>query len=82
MYSCSIPGRLELCDGLQDTGCSQGSCVLTWIYCAPDDTSPECRDLDFTDAAGGIIIFADHYDPCELIEEGEVEIEFIYVPQD
>lgn len=81
LYSCSIPGRLELCDGLQDTSCSQGSCVLTWIYCSPTDTSARCQGLDFTNAAGGIITFADHYDPCELIEEGEVEIEFLYVPK-
>jgi hypothetical protein len=83
LYSCSVSDRLELCDGLQDTGCSQGTCVLTWIYCAPDDPSPppQCQGLDFSDAAGGIITFADHYNPCELIEEGEVEIEFIYVPK-
>ena len=81
LHTCSIPGRLELCDGLQDNSCSQGSCVLTWIYCADAGSAPQCAGLDFSNAAGGIIIFADHYDPCELIEQGEVDIEFIYVPK-
>lgn len=82
LYSCSISDRLEVCDGLLDNSCSQGSCVLTWIYCVDAGSAPECAGLDFSNAAGGIITFADHYDPCELIEEGEVEIEFIYVPRD
>jgi hypothetical protein len=82
LYSCSIADRLETCTGPGDTSCSQGSCVLTWIFCADAGSAPECAGLDFTNAAGGIITFADHYDPCELITEGEVHIEFVYVPRD
>ncbi len=80
LYSCSIADHLELCSGPQDNSCSQGSCVRTWIYCAPNDPSPQCQGLNYTNAPGGIIIFADHYDPCNLIKEGEINIEFIYVP--
>ncbi len=84
LYSCSVivGDKLKACS--QDSDCAQGSCVLTWIYCADAGSAPapECAGLDFTNAAGGIIIFADHYDPCELITEGEVHIEFVYVPKD
>jgi hypothetical protein len=80
LHSCSIPGRLETCSGPGDASCSQGNCVRTWIYCAVGDPSPECQGLDYNNAAGGVITFADHYDPCELITEGEVNIEFVYVP--
>jgi hypothetical protein len=82
LYSCSIPDRLETCTGLSDSSCSQGNCVRTWIYCADINSGPECTGLDFSNAAGGVITFADHYDPCDLITEGEVHIEFIYVPGD
>jgi hypothetical protein len=81
LYSCSIPNRLEVCSGPTDSGCSQGSCVLTWIYCANIGSAPECSGLDFSNAAGGVITFADHYDPCDLITEGEINIEFVYVPR-
>jgi hypothetical protein len=80
LYSCSIPDRLETCSG-PGASCSQGSCVLTWIYCRDSGSAPECAGLDFSNAAGGVITFADHYDPCDLISEGEVHIEFVYVPQ-
>ncbi len=79
LYSCTIPGRLETCSG-PGGACSQGTCVRTWIYCRDSGSAPECAGLDFSNAAGGVITFADHYDPCELIEEGEVHIEFVYVP--
>jgi hypothetical protein len=82
LYSCSIPDRLETCSGTSDTSCSQGSCVRTWVYCASQTAGPECAGLDFSNADGGVITFADHYDPCELISEGEVHIEFVYVPGD
>jgi hypothetical protein len=81
LYSCSIPDRLETCSG-PGAACSQGSCVLTWIYCQDVGSAPECAGLDFSNAAGGVITFADHYDPCDLITEGEVHIEFVYVPRD
>ena len=81
LYSCSIQGRLETCTGPSDASCSQGNCVRTWVYCADAGSGPECAGLDFSNAAGGVITFADHYDPCELITEGEVNIEFVYVPQ-
>jgi hypothetical protein len=93
-YTCSIKGRLEVCEGEGDI-CPQGSeCVPTWVYCDPDNPNPpaeclcdadddrpypECAPLDFTNAAGGIIVFADHYDPCKLINEGTIYIEFVYV---
>jgi len=81
LYSCSIQGRLETCSGPSDASCSQGSCVRTWVYCANAGSGPECAGLDYSNAAGGVITFADHYDPCELITEGEINIEFVYVPQ-
>ncbi len=93
-YTCSIEGRLEVCEG-EGSACPQGSeCVQTWVYCDPDDPDPhpeclcdanddrpypECAPLNFTGATGGIIVFADHYDPCKLIDEGVIHIEFIYV---
>ncbi|MBW2703131.1 MAG: hypothetical protein JRF33_20085, partial [Deltaproteobacteria bacterium] len=50
-----------------DTSCT---CVETWSY-HPPTGAPE--------APGGTITFADHYDPCELVTEGEIRIELIYV---
>ena len=90
-YTCSIEGRLEVCDP-DGSSCPQGSeCVRTWVYCDPDDPNPraecqcdpdqlpECKPLDFSEAIGGVLVFAQHYDPCKLIERGVVEIEFVYV---
>jgi hypothetical protein len=93
-YTCSVSGRLEVCEGEGDS-CSQGGeCVRTWVFCDPDDPDPhpeclcdadddrpypECAPLNFAGAEGGIIVFADHYDPCKLIDEGTIHIEFIYV---
>jgi len=93
-YTCSVPGRLEVCEE-EGTSCSGGGeCVRTWVFCDPDDPDPhpeclcdadddlpypECAPLDFTGAEGGIIVFANHYDPCKLIDEGTIYIEFVYV---
>jgi hypothetical protein len=71
-YSCSIQGRIEECTGPGDTTCSQGTCVETWSYTPPTDPpSPSAR--------GGVITFADHYAPCDLITEGEIRFEVVYV---
>jgi hypothetical protein len=93
-YTCSIKGRLEVCEGEGDS-CPQGSeCVRTYVFCDPADPDPhpeclcdadddrpypECEPLDFTKAEGGVIVFANHYDPCKLIDEGTIHIEFVYV---
>jgi hypothetical protein len=69
LYSCSIPDRFEECSGPGDTTCSEGSCVPTWDYCVPGYPSPRCDHLDFTNAPGGIIVFADHFNICD--PEGE-----------
>ena len=93
-YSCSVAGRLEVCED-EGSSCPQGGeCVRTWVYCDPGDPDPrqeclcdpdsdlpypDCDPMDFTKAPGGYVVFADHYDPCKLIDEGTVEIEFVYV---
>ena len=60
------------CTGLADTSCAAGTCVETWSYTEPDlENDP--------DAPGGKISFADHYDPCDFITDGEIHIELIYV---
>ncbi len=67
-YSCSGGGsEIQECDGPADTSCT---CVETWSYHPPTGV-PE--------APGGTITFADHYDPCELVTEGEIRIELVYV---
>jgi hypothetical protein len=93
-YSCSIEGQQLPCDIWGDQ-CPAGSeCVETWRYCPKDDPNPspgclcypgeelpypDCRQLDFINAEGGIMVFADHYDPCEVVKEGMINIEFVYV---
>lgn len=79
-YSCSITDRFEECSGPGDTSCSQGSCVATWIYCRLGDPSPQCSYMDYTNAPGGVIIFADHFDPCNPDREHPIvlHIEFVY----
>ena len=82
-YSCTIEGRQESCD-MADDQCPAGSeCVETWMYCPKDEASPrpECSDVVFTEADIGAMVFANHYDPCKLFDEGSVEIEFYYVPK-
>ena len=59
-YSCSAASQLTSCQGLQDSSCSDGPCVATWTY---DDS-----------AGSPTVTFADHFKPCELIQEGDIEI--------
>jgi hypothetical protein len=94
-YTCSIEDREEPCGGPGDV-CPAGSqCVETWAYCPKGDPDPrpeclcspysakpypDCTSIDFEGANGGVIVFADHYDPCKFIKEGTIEVEFFYVP--
>jgi hypothetical protein len=94
-YTCSIEDREEPCGGPGDA-CPAGSqCVETWVYCPKGDPDPraecrcspyavepypDCDPIDFNEADGGVIVFADHYDPCKFMTEGVIEIEFFYVP--
>jgi hypothetical protein len=63
-FSCSTPGDLIECSGLEDTSCVQGSCVETWSYLAPSDPPDPA-------APGGSISFAEHCKPCQTIKVGE-----------
>ena len=66
-YSCSESGtEIQECEDLADTSCT---CVKTWSY-HPPTGAPE--------APGGTITFAEHYDPCERVTEGEIRIELVY----
>ena len=96
-HSCSIEGRQEPCEIGADQ-CPAGSeCVETWIYCpkgelnprpecrckpGEEEPYPDCKPLDFDNADGGVMVFADHYDPCELFDKGTVTIDFYYVPEE
>lgn len=96
-YSCAIEGMQEACD-ISDNQCPSGAeCVETWIYCPKDDLNPrpeclckpgeeepypDCKPLDFDNADGGVMVFADHYDPCKLFDKGTVTIDFYYVPEE
>jgi hypothetical protein len=79
-FSCSVEGQLDECTGPGDS-CPAGSeCVETWTYCPPSGSANPACPPPSGDAPGGIIIFADHYDPCELAGDGEqVHIELVYV---
>lgn len=94
-YTCSVEDREVPCSG-EGASCPSGSeCVETWVYCPKDNPDsrpecfcspysdepyPDCTPLDFEEAEGGVIKFADHYDPCRFVTEGEIEVEFLYVP--
>ena len=71
-YSCdgSTPEQIESCDQ-PGADCAAGECVETWVYEPPSDPPAE-------NATGGRIRFAEHYNPCSLITEGEIEIELVY----
>jgi len=73
-YSCTVTGRIEACTGVGAAGCTEGACVETWTYYRPED--PQNPDPT---AVGGTITFADHYQPCDLITEGEIRFEVVYV---
>jgi len=72
-YTCSIQGQLELCAGPNDTSCAQGACTETWTICTPADQRPICAGRDYTGAPDGLIVFADHYQPCQVVK-GDLEI--------
>jgi hypothetical protein len=72
-HTCPIQGQLEPCDGPNDTSCSQGTCTETWTICAPEDQRPICAGQDYTGASDGLLVFADHYQPCKLLK-GDLEI--------
>ena len=71
-YSCSgsAKEKVEICEGLGDASCSAGDCVETWWFEPPGDDPT---------APGGKFRFAEHYNPCELIDEGDIKIELVYV---
>ncbi len=76
-YSCSNSEKDNVikCTGTgDDSTCTGGSCVETWSWTAPEDIDPPVEN-----APGGMITFAKHYDPCELIDSGEIRIELVYV---
>ncbi len=94
-YTCSIEDREVPCEG-EGAACPAGSeCVETWVYCPRGDLDPrpeclcspysdkpypDCTSIDFENAEGGVIVFADHYDPCKFIKEGVITVEFFFVP--
>jgi len=77
-YTCPIDGQLEICAGPNDTSCSQGPCTETWTLCTPTDQRSACENLDYSQAPGGLMVFADHYQPCRLIQ-GDLEIAAFYL---
>ncbi|MBN2493693.1 MAG: hypothetical protein JXR96_03790, partial [Deltaproteobacteria bacterium] len=76
-YSCTTNqtgAEVQECRPNDNTCPSGSNCVETWMYTPPTDPPA-------SDAPGGVISFAEHYDPCELIEVGEVHIELVYVTE-
>ncbi|HOX44862.1 MAG TPA: VWA domain-containing protein [Myxococcota bacterium] len=73
-YSCVVTGRIEECSGVGAQGCTEGTCVETWHYYLPGDAGNP-----FPASPGGVIEFADHYQPCDLITEGQMVFEVVYV---
>ncbi|HOX44863.1 MAG TPA: VWA domain-containing protein [Myxococcota bacterium] len=73
-YSCTVTGRIEECSGVGAAGCTEGSCVETWHYYHPGDAGNP-----FPASPGGVIEFAAHYQPCDLITEGQMLFEVVYV---
>jgi hypothetical protein len=73
-YSCTVTGRIEECSGVGAPGCTEGTCVETWHYYLPGDAGNP-----FPASPGGVIVFADHYQPCDLITQGEIRFEVVYV---
>ena len=66
-YTCSVFGRIEACQGPEDTSCQEGLCVLSWTYQTPAESGQE----------GGVITFAEHLKPCDLVSQGEINISVI-----
>jgi hypothetical protein len=64
--------KTEICDGPGASTCSSGTCIETWWFEPPEDDPT---------APGGKFRFAEHYNPCELIGEGDIQIELVYVTQ-
>ncbi len=67
----SSPEAIETCSGPDDHSCTAGDCVATWSYHPPADP-PEPY------APSGSITFAEHFDHCRLITDGEIDIDLIY----
>ncbi len=85
-YSRSFTDKVEKCSELDSLTCEEGRCIQTWKYCSPGTPAGAASDCEAvcpppsSEAPGGQIVFAPHYDPCELFEEGDqVHIELIYV---
>jgi hypothetical protein len=72
-FTCSIQGQLEACEGPNDTSCSEGTCTETWTVCTPADQRPICAGQDYSTASDGLLVFADHYQPCQVIK-GDLEV--------
>ncbi|MBN2493692.1 MAG: VWA domain-containing protein [Deltaproteobacteria bacterium] len=78
-YSCTTNqtgAEVQECRPNDNTCPSGSNCVETWWFIPPEDLDPPDPN-----APGGVIRFAEHYDPCELIEVGEVHIELVYVTE-
>jgi hypothetical protein len=46
--------------------------------CNSTDQRPVCEHLDYSQAPGGLMVFADHYQPCQLVK-GDLEIAAFYL---
>ena len=86
IYSCTEPvNQLVPCDPNDQNSCSAGVCTKSWIHCKDNTaTATECDDItqdEYNSADGGYIVFAGHYDPCKLIEQGVITIKLVYIPK-
>ncbi|MFC1654223.1 hypothetical protein ACFL2F_00340 [Myxococcota bacterium] len=66
-YTCNVQGLIEACMGPEDTSCQEGLCVASWTYQTPAESGQE----------GGVITFADHLKPCDLVTQGEISISVV-----
>ncbi len=77
-YSCGGLSfeQMQACSRPSDKSCTSGQCVETWTYVPPQD-----MDYKNPEAPGGLIMFFPHYGPCELISEGDIHLDIIYVTE-
>jgi hypothetical protein len=66
-YTCSVQGRIEACQGPDDTSCQEGVCAPSWTYLTPAESGQE----------NGIIDFSEHLRPCDLVSQGEIKVSVI-----